>query len=51
MIKDSNIQISLVIPKELNEKLKIEANKQYYGTTSQLIRKVLADYIKDREIL
>lgn len=49
MIKDTNIQICIVIPKELNAKLKQEAKKQYYGTTSQLIRKVLADYIKDKE--
>lgn len=49
MIKDTNIQICIIIPKELNDKLTQEAIKQYYGTKGQLIRKILADYMKDKE--
>lgn len=49
MIKDINIQKSIVVPKELWQKLEEERKKQYYGTTSQLIRKILADYIKNIE--
>lgn len=53
MIKDYNIQKSIVVSKELWDKLSKEAKKQYCGTTSQLIRKILADYIKniEKEIL
>lgn len=49
MIKDSNIQKSIVISRKLWEKLAIEAQRQYYGTTSQLVRKILADYIESIE--
>ena len=49
MIKETNIQVCIIIPKELNDKLKKEAMNQYYGTKGQLIRKILADYMKDKE--
>lgn len=49
MIKNSNIQKSIVISKELNDKLNAEAKKEYFGTTSQLIRKILSDYIRDKD--
>lgn len=49
MIKDCNIQKSIVISRELNEKLVAEAKRQYFGTTSQLIRKILADYFRNKE--
>lgn len=48
MIKDTNIQKSIVIPKELEEKIVKEA-KENYGSFNWVIRKVLTDYFRDKE--
>lgn len=42
---DTNIQRSIVIPKELNEKVKREA-EELCTSTNCVIRKILTDYYK-----
>lgn len=48
MIKDCNIQKSIVISKELNEKIEEEAKKNY-GSFNWMIRKILTDYFRNKE--
>lgn len=48
MIKESNIQISAVIPKEIDEKLKRDAKKAF-GSKNWMVRKILTDYYRNKE--
>lgn len=48
MVKDSNIQIAIVIPKKLNEKIKKEA-KENDVSRNWVIREILTDYYREKE--
>lgn len=48
MIKDTNIQKSIVIPKSLEEKITKEAEENY-GSFNWVIRKVMTDYFINKE--
>lgn len=48
MIKDTNKQISVVIPKEINEKLKHDAKKAL-SSRNWVARKIIVDYYKNKE--
>lgn len=49
MIKEANIQISAVIPKEINEKLKEDAKKHNDASRNWMARKILIDYYRNKE--
>lgn len=48
MVKDSNMQKTIVISKELNEKIKEEAREKEVST-NWVIRKILTDYYREKE--
>lgn len=47
MIKDSNVQKSVVIPKEIAEKIKQEAEKNYCSE-STMMKIILIEYFKNK---
>lgn len=47
MIKDTNIQIPIIITKELNEKIIKEA-KENFASRNWVIRKIITDYYKEQ---
>lgn len=47
MIKDSNIQKSIVISRELNAKINEEAKKSF-SSSNWVVRKILTDYFKKK---
>lgn len=49
MIKETNKQRSVVLSKELDDKLIKEAKANYFGSTNQLIRKILIEYFRNKE--
>lgn len=49
MIKDSNIQICIIIPKEINEKLKEDAKTDFSNSRNSVARRILIDYYKNRK--
>lgn len=48
MIKDSNIQISVVVPKEIDDKLKQDATKAL-SSKNWVVRKIILDYYKNKD--
>lgn len=49
MIKDTNKQISIVIPKSINEKLKIDAKNHDNASRNWMARKILVEYYRNKE--
>ena len=47
MIKDSNVQKTAVIPKEIADKIKREAEKNYCSE-STMIKLILIEYFKNK---
>lgn len=47
MIKDSNVQKTIVIPKEIAEKIKEEA-KKHYCSESTMTKLILIEYFKNK---
>ena len=47
MIKESNVQKSVVIPKEIAEKIKQEAEKNYCSE-SRMMKLILIEYFKNK---
>ena len=47
MIKESNVQKSVVIPKEIAEKIKQEAEKNYCSE-STMMKIILIEYFKNK---
>ena len=47
MIKDSNVQKTIVIPKEISEKVKQEAEKNYCSE-SAMVKLILIEYFKNK---
>ena len=47
MIKESNVQKSVVIPKEIAEKIKQEAEKNYCSE-STMMKLILIEYFKNK---
>ena len=47
MIKESNIQRSIVLPKEISDKINALA-KENYTTFNAIVKKVLIEYFKDK---
>lgn len=47
MIKDTNVQRSVVMPKAIADKVKKEAEENY-TTFNAVIKKILIDYYKDK---
>lgn len=48
MIKDTNVQRTIVIPKEIAEKIDKEA-KEYYCSSSAVVKKILIAYYKNKK--
>lgn len=48
MIKETNIQKSVVMPKELANKIAKEAEENF-TTFNQIIKKILIEYFKNKE--
>lgn len=48
MIKDTNIQKSVVISRELNAKIEQEAKKNF-ASSNWVVRKILTDYFRNKE--
>lgn len=47
MIKDSNVQKTIVIPKEIAEKIKHEAENNYCSE-STMVKLILIEYFKNK---
>lgn len=47
MIKDSNVQKSIVIPKDIADKIKQEAEKNYCSE-STMVKLILIEYFKNK---
>lgn len=47
MIKDSNVQKTIVIPKKIAEKIKQEAENNYCSE-STMIKQILIEYFKNK---
>ena len=47
MIKDSNVQKSIVIPKDIADKIKQEAEKNYCSE-STMVKIILIEYFKNK---
>lgn len=47
MIKDSNVQKTIVIPKEIAEKIKQEAENNYCSE-SAMVKLILIEYFKNK---
>lgn len=47
MVKSTNIQRSVIIPKEIAEKIKQEAEENY-TTFNNVVKKILIDYYKNK---
>lgn len=47
MIKDSNVQKTIVIPKDIAEKIKQEAKKNYCSE-STMVKFILIEYFKNK---
>lgn len=47
MIKDTNVQKSVVIPRDIAEKIKQEAQKNYCSE-STMIKQILIEYFKNK---
>ena len=47
MVKSTNIQRSVIIPKEIAEKIKKEAEENY-TTFNNVVKKILIDYYKNK---
>lgn len=48
MVKDTNIQRSIVLPKEIADKIN-ELAKNDYLTFNGLVRKILVEYVREQE--
>ncbi len=48
MIKDTNVQRTIVIPKEIAEKIDKEA-KDNYCSASTMVKKILIEYYKNKK--
>ena len=47
MIKESNVQKTIIIPKEIAEKVKQEAKKNYC-TESTMVKLILIEYFRNK---
>lgn len=47
MIKEGNKQICVVVPKEIDEKLKVDAKKHNGASRNWMARKILVDYYRE----
>lgn len=47
MIKDSNVQRSIVLPKELNDKINAIA-KENYTTFNAIVKAIILGYFKEK---
>lgn len=48
MIKDNNVQRSIVLTKELNDKINAIA-KENCTSFNSVVKKILSDYLKEKE--
>lgn len=48
MIKDTNMQRSIVLPKEINEKIN-DLAKENYTTFNAIVKQILVEYFKNNE--